>query len=726
MLHPCRSALSYETGAAIRVKPQQYLGKYKLLECLGKGGMAEVWKAFDPGLQRFVAIKIPLPELQANPEFLTRFKQEGRISANLRHPNIVNIHNFEITFDPESSNSLAYIVMEYIEGETLASYLNSPSHRGKFLSRTDIAHLFTAICLAIDYAHQEGLLHRDIKPANILLDKRNTSYNPDAMGEPILTDFGLAKLLGAPAGELTRHTIGTPLYMSPEQAQGFSGDERSDIYSLGVILYEICTAKPPFQGGFVSLIAQKVNTTPPSPHLINPNIQPALASVILHGLAKDPSARYPTASSLAVDLKQALFMPDQGELGPLINPLQVELPSPSPLPPAPPVPATLLPPDANRKRRKPVFRTLVAAVLVILVIALLIPFVGSRLITLFSPPAQIVGEASFLNSGQVNGTNNLGINDGLHIDLHNIADPSPDKSYYAWLLEDSDQSDSQAIFLGKLSITQGNVLLNYEDLQHHNLLEQYSRLLITEEDASMVPVGPSPDTSTWKYSATLPQTSDPKDRNHFSILDHLRHLLAADPDLQARNLPGGLDIWLYRIMGKVSAIAGTARGDWDNQSTTDMRQQLILILDYLDGNTLVRQDLPPNTLPPTNASFDSIGLLGQQNQLPQGYLAHIDTHLRSITQAPDVTQTMSQQATQISKRLNPVRQWLETVHADALRLLKMGPGQLLSPDAKLILDDMKTHADYAYVGGLNQEGVRQIYAEIQKLATFEVQTYIPR
>src|SRR5205085_3365536 len=121
-------------------------------------------------------------------------------------------------------------------------------------------------------------------------------------------------------------------------------------------------------------------------------------------------------------------------------------------------------------------------------------------------------------------------------------------------------------FLGKLNITQGSVQRNYEDLQHTNLLERYSRLLITEEDTSMVPVGPSPDTSTWKYSSELPQTPDPKDKNHFSILDHLRHLLAADPDLQARNLLGGLDIWLYRTTGKVSDLAGTARGDWDSRS----------------------------------------------------------------------------------------------------------------------------------------------------------------
>ncbi|HZU01126.1 MAG TPA: serine/threonine-protein kinase, partial [Ktedonobacteraceae bacterium] len=148
------------------MSPQQYLGKYKLLTCLGKGGMAEVWKALDPVLMRFVAIKILDPDLQENPEFLARFQQEGRMVASLKHPNIVKIHGFEVATDPESNSPIAYVVLEYIEGPTLADYLNSPSHKGKFLSRADIMHLFNSVGLAIDYAHQQGMLHRDIKPAN--------------------------------------------------------------------------------------------------------------------------------------------------------------------------------------------------------------------------------------------------------------------------------------------------------------------------------------------------------------------------------------------------------------------------------------------------------------------------------------------------------------------------------------------------------------------------------
>jgi hypothetical protein len=329
----------------------------------------------------------------------------------------------------------------------------------------------------------------------------------------------------------------------------------------------------------------------------------------------------------------------------------------------------------------------------------------------------------FVSSGQFNASTGTGINDGLQIDLHGIADPAPGKSYYAWLMGDNNQSDTASIFLGKLTVTQGNVHFSYQNPQHDNLLAHYSNFLITEEDAQITPVGPSLDHSAWKYNASFPQMPDPTDTNRFSRLDHLRHLLAADPNLQALKLPGGLDIWMYTTMGRVSNLVGMARGDWDTKNTNDMRQQLTLILDYLDGKSLVQQDLPPTIPPPTNAPFDSVGLLGQQNQEPLGYLSHINTHLSGLTHAPGGTQTQSRQAIQINNHLNQVSQWLEQVRADAKRLLQMGPAQLLSQDGRLTLDDMKTQADYAYNGRLNQEGVRQIYIEIQQLATFEVQPY---
>jgi serine/threonine protein kinase len=187
------------------VEPRR-LGKYELQERLGHGGIAEVWKAFDPQLQRYVALKILHADLQNDPEFITRFQREARIIASLHHPNIVQLHDFQVARDSQSHVTTAYMVMDYIEGQTLASYIAQTSHKGQFPPAA-IVHLFTSIGLAVDYAHQKGLVHRDIKPANILLDPRNTTRSP--LGEPILTDFGMVKLLGASTGLMSSSWLGT-------------------------------------------------------------------------------------------------------------------------------------------------------------------------------------------------------------------------------------------------------------------------------------------------------------------------------------------------------------------------------------------------------------------------------------------------------------------------------------------------------------------------------------
>jgi len=284
------------------------LGKYELQERLGRGGMAEVWKSLDTQLKRYVAIKILRADLQADPSFVTRFQHEAELIASLHHPNIVQIHDFSVSQLSESGDAVLYMVMDYVEGQTLADFIRNTSRKGQFPSAATIVQLLTPISQAIDYAHKKGMIHRDIKPANILLDKRHTSRNP--MGQPILSDFGIAKLLGGTSNTLSGWWLGTPLYIAPEQMTSSSANERSDIYSLGVILYEMCTGVHPFSGSSPNeIMMQHVNMAPPAPSLINPAISPALTAVILRALAKDPAARFPTASAMVAALAEAFNMP---------------------------------------------------------------------------------------------------------------------------------------------------------------------------------------------------------------------------------------------------------------------------------------------------------------------------------------------------------------------------------------------------------------------------------
>ena len=168
-----------------------------------------------------------------------------------------------------------------------------------------------AEAIAVDYAHQQGMIHRDIKPANIMLDKRNPNGKP--MGEPVLMDFGIAKLQGGTA-ETTR-VLGTPLYVSPEQARGLSGDKRSDLYSLGIILYEVMTGIPPFHGKPIqAILLQHYLDNPTPPALVNPRISPELSAVILKSIAKDPDARFSSASAMTIALAEALNVPVPPEL----------------------------------------------------------------------------------------------------------------------------------------------------------------------------------------------------------------------------------------------------------------------------------------------------------------------------------------------------------------------------------------------------------------------------
>ncbi len=274
------------------------LGHYTIQSIIGEGGMGAVYKALDITLQRIVAIKVMHPFIAHQKTFKERFIQEACTAAQLSHPGIIKV------FDFGQSEENLYIVMEYIPGENLAQLLQEMAGTEKHIILTEAIGLVQQIALAIDYAHQKGVLHRDIKPANIMLKPEIVDNLPY---RPIITDLGLAKLTEGGVITTDGSSMGTPAYMSPEQASGESQDARSDVYSLGILLYELCTGRLPFPAKTISeAIKFHSREEPPPPQTIRPDLPDNISHVILKALQKNPVDRFPDANTFASALKNIL------------------------------------------------------------------------------------------------------------------------------------------------------------------------------------------------------------------------------------------------------------------------------------------------------------------------------------------------------------------------------------------------------------------------------------
>ncbi|NNE74573.1 MAG: serine/threonine protein kinase, partial [Acidimicrobiales bacterium] len=273
--------------------PTVFSGRYELHRQLAKGGMADVFLARDQLLDRPVAVKVLFPSFARDAAFVARFRREAQAAANLSHPNIVNV------FDWGEEDDTYFIVMEYVEGRSLAEILRAegPLHPDR------AAEIATDVAAALSFAHRNGLVHRDIKPGNVLVA-------PD--GHVKVADFGIATAIAGPAGEaadddLTRTgmVMGTATYFSPEQAQGKAVDPRSDLYSLGVVLYEMLVGQPPFKGESpVAIAYQHVTEVPKAPKEHKPDIAASISAITMKSLAKKRANRYPSAEDFRSDLRR--------------------------------------------------------------------------------------------------------------------------------------------------------------------------------------------------------------------------------------------------------------------------------------------------------------------------------------------------------------------------------------------------------------------------------------
>ncbi|HET6595204.1 MAG TPA: bifunctional serine/threonine-protein kinase/formylglycine-generating enzyme family protein [Anaerolineales bacterium] len=303
------------------------IGNVRIEKLLARGGMAEVYLGSHLNLERPVAVKLLHSYIEEEPLLLERFRREAKVVAGLRHPNIVQI------FDFDTMDGHPYIVMEYLKGPTLATYLRHLHQRKKRIPPDQVARLLNELSTAMDYAHRQGVVHRDIKPGNVLLYSKNEDIGLDKPlsedVEAVITDFGLVRIMNTSSQTASGTVSGTPAYMSPEQARGDPTDHRTDIYSLGIVLYEMLAGRVPFEAdSTLTVLHMQIHTTPPPV----PGIPTQVQAVIDRALLKNPEDRYQSSRELAMDYARATGVATAADATrqPVVTPVPVEVETASP------------------------------------------------------------------------------------------------------------------------------------------------------------------------------------------------------------------------------------------------------------------------------------------------------------------------------------------------------------------------------------------------------------
>jgi serine/threonine-protein kinase len=564
------------------------LGRVQIESLVGRGGVAEVYLGTHTTLQRKVAVKILRNLNEENTDALERFEREARVIARLRHPNIVQVHDFDtIGSDP-------YLVMEYIEGPSLSQYLRVLHENNKRIPPPDVIRLISAVASALQYAHNNGVIHRDIKPGNILL---TSASGPVVAGkplpedfEPVLTDFGLVRFLDGNRQTSSGHIAGTPAYMSPEQARGDLTDGRTDVYSLGIVLYEILAGHVPFDGETtVSILLKQVNEAPPPIQAITPFIE----NVLSRALAKDAKDRFQTPMELANAFRAAVEL--------ILDPSTIQLDSfgsdaaTLTLEPPPEAPA---PSSRPRWMRVGLLATLALAMAGILIVrglpsspaAAPSPTAPASTDTLAPatdtpiPPTEINTQPVPLVSGPagiLRFQDAAATLDQASLIVRSMPAPPPGSQYEIWLTGDDDR-----ISLGVFSPDQaGQGQLVFTQPEGLNLLAGYDRVEITIEPRSDSDAG---DSGLIAYSFSLPAES----------LLHIRYLLVAFPRTPEKNgLIHGLLNDLVRINVLVREMQNSYEADDTPAALAKAEEALNLLVgpnspDFKDwtgdGQTLAR------------------------------------------------------------------------------------------------------------------------------------------
>src|SRR5574341_1076731 len=477
------------------------LGKVHIELLLARGGMAEVYLGRHTTLQRAVAVKVLRNQYEDDPELLDRFEREARVVAMLRHPNIVQVYDFDTV------EGHPYLVMEYVAGLPLSTYMRNLKDNNQRMDLNLVSELLTALAGALQYAHERGVIHRDVKPGNILLTSASSPIETNkplpADVQPVLTDFGLVRFLHSTRQTATGQIAGTPAYMSPEQARGETVDARSDIYSLGIVLYEMLAAHVPFEGDSTMGVLLKHINEPPPPI---PGLQPSLQKVIERALAKQPSDRFQTPTELA-EAVQAVVK-ERAEMPTVAPAKSAAQTSPARIPSSP--------------RWDWLPAAAIAGVLLIVgffTLRLFAPRAApipvsspSSSSTPYSPSTQAPAADTPTKVGLLRFQDGAALVDEVTFAASNMSLPPEGNQYEVWLIEESGE---QRRSIGVLQLDpSGNGKISFVDPQGRNLLAIYNKVEITVEPKP----DPSPNpTDQVAFSASLPPNG----------LKHVRHVLVS-------------------------------------------------------------------------------------------------------------------------------------------------------------------------------------------------------
>ncbi len=549
------------------------IGKVYIELWLARGGIAEVYLGRHMTLQRAVVVKVLRNQYEDNPELLVRLEREARVVAMLHHSNIVQVYDFDTV------QGHPYIVMEYVAGLTLSTYMRNLLNINKRMDLDLVSRLMTPLASALQYAHTRGVIHRDIKPSNIILTSASSPIEankplPEDV-QPVLTDFGLVRFTESSHQTTAGQIAGTPHYMSPEQARGETVDARSDIYSLGVVLYEMLAGRVPFEADSTVAVLLKHVSEPPPP-LPVPGLTASLQKVVERALAKQPSDRFQTPNELAAALQAAI---EERAESPTLLPGQLTLPQPSKLT------------SSNRPRWNWLPAATVAGALFLIAGFFMLRSRASPLAAI--PPTNAPSTGSAAVPTSITGTNpaayfpptqqapviesttpigvlrfsdGAAIVDAASLTVEQMPLPLSGSQYEVWLLDDG---GIQRFKIGVLQLNpNGDGALVFVDPQGRNLLAIYSQMQITIEPK------PDPDPATTNeiaFAALLPSGG----------LAHVRHLLVS-----FSSTPKGDAVvdGLLRDTTLINTAAHDLQAATDSGDRAAARRQAETILNILVGS----------------------------------------------------------------------------------------------------------------------------------------------